>query len=303
MSTSVPKASVILLTHNSAKTIRGVLDGVIKQKFTDFEILLIDSSSTDDTISIAEKFPCRIISIKPEDFGHGKTRNYAARLAKGEFVIFLTHDSVPNCDDWLEELLEPFKNKKVVGVYGIQVPRKDENTLDKYFQKSLYGRKRIVWVSSNWRQGDNLFSDANSAVRRSILLRTPYADDIIVSEDYEWASRVLELGFIIVYNPRASVTHSHSYNMRSLFRRNFDIGVSFKTIYKKSDLHNFISKGSTIFTWEVKYLIQSGNAIFIPEAIWCDIIRFTAIQIGKHESLLPRKLKRNYFSAQKWYWK
>src|SRR5665811_731333 len=127
----IPKASIVLLTRNSARTIRSVLDGVMKQRFNDYEILLIDSCSDDDTLKIANDYPCKVVSIKLEDFGHGRTRNYAAGLAKGEFIVFLTHDSVPETKDWLSELLKPFSDKKVVGVYGQQVPRLDENILDK----------------------------------------------------------------------------------------------------------------------------------------------------------------------------
>jgi len=218
---SQPRASVIILTRNSAKTIQDVLEGVSKQKFDNFEVLVIDSSSTDGTVGIIKQYPYKIINIKPEDFGHGKTRNYAAGLAKGEFVAFLTHDSVPEHKDWLTAMIKPFKDKKVAGVYGRQIPRPNENVLDKYFQSSLYGNKKIIWKNDNWELGDNLFSDANSTVKKATLLKYPYPDDIIVSEDYAWAKQVLEQGYSTVYSPDASVVHSHSYNLRSLFRRNF----------------------------------------------------------------------------------
>jgi rhamnosyltransferase len=303
MAKSNPKISVIILTRNSAKTIKDVLDGVIKQRFDDFEVLLIDSESTDQTLSIAKQYPLKIISIKSSNFGHGKTRNYAAKLAKGDFIVFLTHDSVPEKNNWLDELIAPFADQNVVGVYGQQVPRNDENVLDKHFHMGLYGNKKIIWASDNWSQGDNLFSDANSALRRKFLLKYPYAPDIIVSEDYEWATRMLKLEFNIVYSPTARVIHSHSYTLHTLFKRSFDVGVSYKTIYEINDLHNFIRKGFEILSLEVRYLRESGNARHIPHAMIRDIVRFTAIQFGKREHLLSVKVKRNYLSGQRWYWK
>jgi len=303
MSVSRPRASVIVLTHNSAKTIKSVLDGIKKQEFTNFEVLIFDTASTDETLDIVKDYAYRIISVEPNDFGHGKTRNYAARLARGEFIIFLTHDSVPENSNWLSELVEPFSDKNVVGVYGRQIPRQNENILDKHFQMSLYGNTKIIWKSDNWHRGDNLFSDANSAVRKSVLLKNPYLDDIIVSEDYEWATRVLKLGFNIVYSPTASVIHSHSYTIHSLFKRNFDVGVSYKDIYTSGDSYAFVSKGLVLVKKEIKYLHQSGHTLLIPLAILRNIIRYFAIQLGEHEHLFTEKFKAERLTAQKWYWK
>lgn len=298
-----PKASIILLTRNSSRTIKSVLDGIMSQKVKDFEILLIDSSSTDSTLEIAKNYPCKIISIKTTDFGHGKTRNFAAGLAKGEFIVFLTHDSVPRSDTWLEGLLKPFSDQKVAGVYGKQVPREDEKILDKCFQTNLYGDTGIIWNANNWKQGDNLFSDANSAVRKSILLKYPYADNIIVSEDYEWAVRILKLNYNIIYSIEGLVTHSHSYNIRTLFKRNFDVGVSYKMIYDSGESRGFITKGTNIFVQEARYLYRTKHIMLIPQAFIRDIVRYVAISIGKQEHLFSKNMKRMYLSGQGWYWK
>jgi rhamnosyltransferase len=298
-----PKASIIVLTRNSARTIGAVLKGIQKQTFKDYEVIVIDSSSTDTTCNIAKSFGLNAISIKPNDFGHGKTRNYGINLAKGDFVLFLTHDSVPETEDWLSEMLKPFDDDTVAGVYGRQIPKADENLLDKHFQLSLYGKKRVVWESGNWTQGDNLFSDANSAVRKSIIIKTAYPNDIIVSEDYYWAIQVLELGFKIVYSPSATVLHSHSYNITNLFKRNFDVGVSFKTMYATTASKSFMSKGLNVVLGEIKYLIVSGNGLWVPVAILRDGVRFIAIITGKHEQYFSKKFKKKYLSSQTWYWK
>ena len=162
-----PLATIALLTRNSAATIGAVLDAIVAQEFTDYEILVIDSSSTDATIDIVSRFDIRLIVIDPADFGHGRTRNAAAREARGEFVVFLTHDSIPRHPNWLTELLAPFADPVVAGAYGRQIPRDDEKPLDKYFFLSLYGDEPRVWRRGNWSAGDNISSNANSAMRRS----------------------------------------------------------------------------------------------------------------------------------------
>ena len=81
------------------------------------------------------------------------------------------------------------------------------------------------------------------------------------------------------------------------------MGVSFREIYTPTENNAFVTKGLGIVKKEVKYLYQSGHTLLIPSAILRDCIRFIAIQLGKNERLFTNKFKRNYLSAQKWYWK
>ena len=238
--------SIIILTKNAGSTFKEVLDGVFSQNYKSFETIIIDSGSTDETLKIAKKYPVKIIQIKPFEFGHGRTRNLGVKLAKGKYVVFLTHDAIPNNKKWLTEIIKPFSNKKVAAVYGRQLPKDGENTLDKLFFLILYGKKAIEWTSGSYTSGDNIFSDANSAIKKNLLLENPYRNDIIVSEDYEWANRIMQKGYKIVYQPKAEVTHSHSYNLSSLFKRNFDIGVSYKFI--KNFKLNYVPSSPSAFS-------------------------------------------------------
>lgn len=297
-------ASVVIPVKNGGGLFKSLLDSVFAQKFDNYEVVIIDSGSTDGTVDLIKKYPARLIQIKPEEFGHGKTRNYGAKLAKGKYVVFLTADSIPSNNNWLRNMIAPFKGYNIAGVYGRQYPKPNENPLDKYFFLSLYGDKDIVWTTHNCVQGDNVFSDANSAVRRDLLIKYPYKNDIIVSEDYEWAFRILPLGYKIYYNSSAQVTHSHSYNLYTLFKRNFDVGVSYKTIYNsqtKSSIE-FIKKGLIIYLQEIYFHIRSKNPHFIIHVTARDIIRLIAINFGEKEHLISKELKKKYLSGQKWYW-
>ena len=295
-------ASIVIPTLNGEDKFKLVLDKIYSQTYKNFELIVIDSGSTDGTVELVKKYPAKLIHIKSREFGHGKTRNFGATKTKGEFVVFLTQDAIPCSNIWLSSIIEPFSDKQIAGVYGRQIPKPDENTLDKLFFLSLYGKKDIMWTINNCSQGDNIFSDANSAVRKEILLKYPHKVDIIVSEDYEWAYRILSKGYKIFYSTNASVIHSHSYNLTTLFRRNFDIGVSYKDIYKSSHGTSFFKKGLKIYFQEIKHLINIRNAHLIPMATLRDIIRFIAISIGKNEHLFSKETKKKYLSAQRGYW-
>ena len=296
------EASIIILTKNAGCTFKNVLEGVISQDYKTFETIIIDSGSTDDTLKLAKKYPLKIISIKPSEFGHGKTRNLGVKVAKGKYVVYLTHDAIPKNSKWLSELIKPLKEKKIAGVYGRQTPKENENILDKLFYTSIYPKKDHSWRSNKVYQGDNIFSNVNSAIIKDILEKYPFNDSIIVSEDYEWAHRVLKKGYEIFYNSKATVVHSHSYSIRSLFKRNFDIGVSYKEVYKKNYDSNFIRKGIRIYLEELNYLIKAGYLWKIPHCTIKDFIKFTAVTLGKNEHLIPKYFKVK-FSNYREYWK
>ena len=71
-----------------------------------------------------------------------------------------------------------------------------------------------------------LFSNVNSAIRRDVWERFPFADDLFIAEDQDWARRVLLEGYTLRYEPAAAVRHSHTYTVANAYRRFFDTGAS-----------------------------------------------------------------------------
>src|SRR5271166_4922419 len=95
--------SVIMNVRNGAPTLREALDSVIAQTFTDWELILWDDCSTDDSATIVAQYSDPRISyfLSPELTSLGKARNHAIRRAKGEWIAFLDQD-----DLWLPRKLE-----------------------------------------------------------------------------------------------------------------------------------------------------------------------------------------------------
>jgi len=302
----MPEVSIVLLALNAGENFKKVLSGIFSQSFKSFEVIIIDSGSTDNTLEIANKYPIKIKKIKKQDFGHGKTRNLGAKLAKGKYVVYLTHDAIPENKNWLQELIKPLKeDKKIAGVFSRQVPKENENEIDKFFYFSLYPNENKSWNKDNYSQGDNIFSDVSSAIKKDLLMKYPFDNDIIVTEDYEWASKILKKDFKIFYNSKSKVIHSHSYNLKTLFKRCFDIGVSYQKIYDSNNSKNknsFIRKGLSIHKNELKYLIKNKSPYLIPYAILKDATKFIAVNLGKNSNLLPNAINKR-FSNYRGYWK
>lgn len=239
-----PMATVAILTFNGEAYLERLLNQVFIQDIEgDFEVLVIDSGSRDATLDIVSKFPAiRLHTIANAEFGHGRTRNLAARIAKGEFIAYLTHDAIPMNDQWLRELLEPFSlNDRVVGVVGKQVPRPGCFPLLKYEIQGLFAglgpdTGTTLYYKSGFVQSEEMldalafYSDVNSAARRDFLVNTIPYRDVPYAEDQLFGRDVIDAGYIKAYAGRAAVEHSNDLTRTEYGKRIFDETVGLRRI-------------------------------------------------------------------------
>lgn len=246
-------ATIVIPTKNGGKLLDEVLTEIDNQKTQySYEIVCVDSGSTDNTINIIKKHKCILKQIPKEEFGHGKTRNLGASLGTGEFIIFITQDAKPYDENWIENFINGMKqNSEVVGAFGKHYPYPDCNILDKrdlYYHFLGFGDKNTVYYLDDEKRYRNdegyrhflaFYSDNNSCMRRTIWEKHPY-DDVNFAEDQIWARKMIELGYKKMYCPNAAVYHSHNYPLKEYKKRYFD---EYKGLYQ---LHKFIMVKSWI---------------------------------------------------------
>ncbi len=305
------KTSIIILTKNAGSNFKELLERIHSQTITDFEILVIDSGSSDSTIAFAEESGARIRCIAPEDFHHSATRNLGAELAKGEYLVYITQDALPVNDTWLENLLSPFEDGKVAGVYGRQIAFNDANPIEKFFYSYFYPDKQIKLTRNSLCEplGDfyveNAFlSDVNSAMRKKVWSKIKFNENIIMAEEKKWAVDILNADYELVYKPEAAVNHSHSYPITTIFKRRFDDGVAIKQIYgnKSSTSRKTLTMSINYFSGQMKYLAKN-SPIYIPYSIIYTLFVFSAISLGKKEDLIPLAVKRKISKHEMWWLK
>ena len=122
--------SVIILTKNAGDQFENLMKKLNNQTYQDFEVVVIDSGSTDKTLEIAREYGCRIYRIKPEEFHHSRTRNLGAELARGDYLVYITQDALPLNDNFLEMLIKPLEDDKVAGAYGRQIAYPNAKPMD-----------------------------------------------------------------------------------------------------------------------------------------------------------------------------
>ena len=242
------KATVFIPTYNGGVHLRAIFESLLAQKTNfDFEVLVIDSGSKDDTLTIIDEYKDRLPHFRFEaipnsEYGHGKTRNQAAHMALGEIVVYLSHDAVPAHDGWLYEMVRPFEiNEKIIGVMGKQIPRPYCIPLLKYEIRAVFGNFGPDFGTTIFYKDDfvrdqgvydaiSFYSDANSAARKSALIgKFPY-QDVPYAEDQLLGRDIIDAGYYKAYAGRGSVVHSNDLKLSEYKHRLFDETLGLRKI-------------------------------------------------------------------------
>ena len=225
--------SIIIPTLNGGELFGKVLESIAMQEIHDeYELLVYDSSSTDNTVKRAQSFGAEVVRIDKKDFDHGSTRTMAVKKAVGDILVFMTQDAVINGSDSLASLVEPLRNKKsssVAVTYGRQLPCKDATTAAAHLRLFNYPAESLTRINGDKeRYGLKTVFVSNSfaAYNKTSLVSVGYFEEgLIFGEDTCAVGRLLLDGYAIQYVAEATVYHSHNYTLIEEFKRHFDIGV------------------------------------------------------------------------------
>ena len=231
--------SVFIPVFNGEKYLTECINAILAQQLPEgyeLELLVIDSGSTDDSISILQSFGNQInfTTIPNEEFSHGGTRSKAAHMAKGEFILFLSQDASPANNRWLINMVEPFYISPKVGcVFGRQAPRPDAAASIKREVASVFGglgaadsivihRPISLVDGSELHSINTFFSDVNSAARRELLVGEVPFRNVNYAEDQALAEDMQKSGYLKAYSPLGVVWHSNEYTVKEYYKRKFD---------------------------------------------------------------------------------
>jgi rhamnosyltransferase len=286
------KTSIVILTKNNGKTIGKVLQQIYAQNINDdFEIIVVDSGSNDQTLEKLSQYSVRLYTIHPGDFGHAQTRNLASQYAKGDYLVYLSADAIPANENWLENLVEKLANER-------QIPYQDTPPMERFFIQKNYPATIDNSYSNTGFIMNAFFSNVNSAIKRSVWEKIQFNEKLIISEDHDWAKKAEDLGYKILYIPDACVFHSHNYGLLQVFKRYFDSGVSFSQMCLKPDV---LRNGFGYFIDELRY-VGRESIIKIPYALCYDLSKFIGFKLGINHRWLPKCMKV-HLSMHSYFWK
>jgi rhamnosyltransferase len=230
MNSLLDKAVIIIPTLNAGGTFDPLLAALSHAGVPPARVLVVDSSSSDDTAARAAAFVARVKVIPKSEFNHGGTRKLGVALCPdAAFCIFLTQDALPATQHTFENVMQPFVDEGIGLIYGRQLPRPAAREIERYARLTNYGAHSYVRSFEDRKTfgiRTPFCSNSFAAYRRSALEAVGnFPDDSYFGEDQTVAARMLTAGWKLGYAADAEVYHSHDYSIAEDFRRYFDIGV------------------------------------------------------------------------------
>ena len=300
------KVSVIVPTRNGGKCLERLFKTLREQTFRAVQILVVDSSSDDDTSKICRTYGADLIQIEAKTFDHGGTRNLAATIAEGEILVFMTQDAFLKDVNGFENLIKPLETQTVAASYGKQIPNGDANPVEVFARSFNYPSIKLIKEAEDLpRLGVKtfFFSNVCSAIKKKVFEEVGgFPQETIMNEDMFLAAKLLIKGYQIAYQPDAVVYHSHHYSLDKQFKRYFDIGVFFNKNRWIKNLASSEREGMKYLKEEIRFLAANGQKSWIPYALVDTAVRFLGYRVGLLEERLPLFIKRRV-SHNKNFWK
>lgn len=195
------KVSIIIRTKNEEKWVGLCLDAIYKQTYKNFEVIIVDNSSTDGTVKKANQWPIKLVSIKK--FLPGDAINKGIQASSGDLIVCLSAHCIPASINWLKNIISPLESPNIGCVYGKQMPLSSSSNLNK--------RDLFIVFGDEYREQskDTFFHNANSAFSKSLWKKIPFNSSITNIEDRLWGQEIIGAGLKIAYQPDAPVYHHH----------------------------------------------------------------------------------------------
>jgi rhamnosyltransferase len=270
--------SIIIPTLNAEKQLPGLLDALRSQTIQG-EIIVIDSSSLDRTLQIAESFGARTMTIRREHFDHGGSRTLAAKKAEGDILVYLTQDAVPSNANAVENLVKPFEKGNVGAAYGRQLPAPDASVFGAHSRIYNYPEqscRKTLGDKEKYGIKTPFLSNAFAAYRKKTLKEIGwFAEHLISTEDTYAGARMLLAGYTLAYVSDAMVYHSHNYTVFQEFKRYFDIGVFHKKErWILEAFGNAEGTGLRFVSSEIRFLLKNRTYHLLPELVIRNCLKY-----------------------------
>lgn len=214
------KAAVVIPNWNGRSLLEDCLSSLYRQSFKNFEIILVDNGSTDNSLEyVKNNFPSdvRIIKLK-KNFGFAKAINEGVKASNAEYVVFLNNDTSVD-KDWLKNLIQcadfhpevisvnskllNFQNKKIIDGVGILINEVGQARSIGWNEKNYgqYEKEQYIFGATG---GASLF-------RRFDFIKVGMFDEnyFMYFEEVDFAFRAQFLGYKSIFCPKALVYHKH----------------------------------------------------------------------------------------------
>lgn len=250
--------------------------------------------------------------LTKEEFDHGETRNRGMRFSRADIVVFMTDDAVPADEHLIEALVKAFEQRgpegeAVIMAYARQLPDKDCPLAERYTRSFNYPEESCVKTRADLEQmGIKTFFASNVCCaydREKFWFQGGFIRRTIFNEDMIFAGKaLLQDDYAVAYAAGARVIHSHNYNCRQQFKRNFDLAVSQADHPELFGCVRSESEGIRLVKSTARFLIRRGKPWLVPRLVVKSGFKFLGYRAGKCYRLLPKWLILK-LTMNREYWK
>jgi rhamnosyltransferase len=301
---AIQSVSIIIPTYQGAAYLEETLAALCEQTYpAPVEIIAVDSGSTDNTVAILQRYEASVIRIPKQQFSHGYSRNLGAHKARYPVLVFMSQDALPLGTDWLCKLVRTLDDPTIGAAFARQLPRPNATPLEAFFNLQLYPPHSMM-LSPHSGFAIPLeaifFSNVCSVVHRETWLAHPFDETLIMSEDQAFSRDLLRTGYKIYYNADIAVIHSHAYDLKTLFRRNFDSAYSLRGV--ADDTWGYVMrKGVEYVVKEIGYVVQKRAWQWLFVVPVYEATRTLGRVLGSHAHHLPQSWRKT-LSLHSQYW-
>lgn len=301
---------VIIPTYKPDETYLRLIEELNKQTVKPDRIIVMNTEEKyyDNMMlgKVRQYLNVEVHHISKREFDHGKTRNKGVKLSSADIFIMMTQDAMPANNQLIEKLVEPLQADDVVMSYARQLPAEDANYVEQLTRKYNYPAKSRIKSKADIEKLQikaYFASNVCCAYKREIFDQLGgFVNKTIFNEDMIFASKVINRGLKIAYAADAKVIHSHNYNSRQQFMRNFDNGVSHRDYREVFEGVKAEGEGSRMVLSVIRKLRKSGHTMSIFGYIWMSGCKYLGYKLGENYDRLPKWLvmkcttNREYFT-------
>jgi rhamnosyltransferase len=220
-------------SFNEAWALKETLPALQAQEYRNWELIVIDSGSTDGSVDLIRKAnPRHFIQIQPKEYNPSRVMNRGMNLAQADYGLFLNADATPQGSCWLRPLVTALLDRSMAACFGRQTPRPGCRAVYRLDYERCFGSNR---ESERW---DHFFSMVSSGLRKDIWAKRGFLEQMQYSEDDEYTRWCKAQGYRVVYCPDSVVMHSHNYTPAQAYKRSYGEGRALAAVWagRKSDL-------------------------------------------------------------------
>ena len=225
-----PKFSIIVLSFNKMQCTRRCMEGLLRTRDSNFELVVVDNGSTDGSVGMLEGFQKTFVDANhrmrlirnPTNLGASSGRNQALQLIDGRIVVFMDNDVYAGEPDWLEKLAAVLKTDEKIGIVGPKLVFARNRRMIQFAGGGVSRTGRVQFVGRGRPSDEERFNrprDVQFIISACMMFPRKLVEELgpldeafnpVQYEDIDFCYRARQAGHRVVYTPTVEMRHDES---------------------------------------------------------------------------------------------